>query len=106
MSLFKGTDFDLNLELELAEGQVSKDFSIVHQLQKHFNFPIVPAKRIFYDKGTPRYFVFEITENPIHKVPEGQIDGYINLVFNDHFKRRCNTKLFGKGKKVHSIWLV
>ena len=81
--LFKGTDFDLNLELELAESQVSKDFSIVHHLQKHFNFPIVPAKRYFYENGTPRYFVFEITENPIRKTPEGQIDGYINLVFNE-----------------------
>jgi len=80
--LFKGTDFDLNLELELAEGQVSKDFSIVHQLQKHFNFPIVPAKRNFFEKGTPRYFIYEITENPISKIPEGQVDGYINLVFN------------------------
>lgn len=81
--LFKGTDFDLNLELELAESFASKDFSIVYQLKKHFNFPIIPAKRIFYVKGTPRYFTFEITENPIHKIPEGQIDGYINLVFND-----------------------
>lgn len=80
--LFKGSDFDLNLELELAEGHVSKDFSIVHQLQKHFNFPIVPAKRAFFERGTPRYFIYEITENPIHKIPEGQIDGYINLVFN------------------------
>jgi hypothetical protein len=81
--LFKGTDFDLNLELDLAEGHVSKDFSIVHQLQKHFNFPIVTAKRIFFEKGTPRYFVYEITENPIQKVPEGQVDGYINLIFNN-----------------------
>lgn len=97
--LFKGTDFDLNLELELAEGQVSKDFSIVHQLQKHFNFPIVPAKRIFYDKGTPRYFVFEITENPIHKVPEGQIDGYINLVFNDLLKEDAISICSGKAKE-------
>lgn len=81
--LFKGTDFDLNLELELAENQVSKDFSIVHHLQKHFSFPIIPAKKVFYDVGTPRYFVFEITENPTRKSPEGQIDGYINLIFND-----------------------
>lgn len=81
--LFKGTDFDLNLELELAEGHVSKDFSIVHQLKKHFDFPIVPAKRIFYEQGTPRYFVFEISENPIFRVPEGNVDGYINMVFND-----------------------
>jgi hypothetical protein len=81
--LFKGTDFDLNLELDLAENQVSKDFSIIHQLRKHFSFPIVPAKRIFYDVGTPRYYVFEITENPIQKTPEGQVDGFINLIFND-----------------------
>ena len=80
--LFKGTDFDLNLELELADDQVSKDFSIVQHLQEHFNFPIVPAKRIFFEKGTPRYFIYEITENPINKTPEGQVDGIINLVFN------------------------
>lgn len=81
--LFKGTDIELNLELELAENLVSKEFSIVNNLQKHFNFPIIPAKRVFYDKGTPRYFVFEISENPTHKSPEGQIDGYINIIFND-----------------------
>lgn len=81
--LYKGSDFDLNLELELAENQVSKDFSIVQMLQKHFNFPIIPAKRVFYDKGTPRYFIFEISEKPITKEPAGSIDGYINLVFNE-----------------------
>lgn len=81
--LFKGTDFDINFELELAEGKVTKDFSVIHQLQKHFNFPIVPAKRIYFDKGTPRYFVYELSETPIQKIPEGQIDGYINLIFSD-----------------------
>ncbi len=81
--LYKGSDFDLNLELELAENQVSKDFSIVQMLQKHFNFPIIPAKRVYYDKGTPRYFIFEISETPITKEPTSVFDGYINLVFND-----------------------
>lgn len=80
--LFQGTDFDINLELELAEDIVSKDFSEVYQLQRHFNFPIIPAKRIYYEKGTPRYFIFKISENPIRDVPEGSIDGYINLIFN------------------------
>lgn len=98
--LFKGTDFDLNLELELADNQAFRDFSIVHQLQKHFNFPIVPAKRIFYDRGTPRYFVFEITENPIQKVPEGQIDGYINLVFNDLLKEDAIPTCSKKSKEA------
>ncbi len=81
--LFKGTDFDLNTELDLAEDKISKDFSIVHQLQKHFNFPIVPAKRAFYEKGTPRYFVYEITESLTKRKPEGQVDGIINLIINE-----------------------
>lgn len=98
--LFRGTDFDLNLELELAESQVSKDFSILHELKKHFNFPIIPAKRIFYDKGTPRYFVFEITENPIRKAPEGQIDGYINLIFNDLLSEESIKSYSAKSKEA------
>lgn len=81
--LFKGTDFDINNELSLAEGRVTKDFSIIQQLRKNFNFPIVPAKRVYFDKGTPRYFVYELSETLIHKTPEGQIDGFINLIFND-----------------------
>lgn len=98
--LFRGTDFDLNLELELAENQVSKDFSIVHQLQKHFNFPIIPAKRIFFEKGTPRYFVFEITENPIDKAPEGHIDGFINLIFNKHLDNNSIVELSVNANKA------
>jgi hypothetical protein len=98
--LFKGTDFDLNFELELAENQVSKDFSVVHQLQRHFSFPIIPAKRVFYDTGTPRYYVFEITENPIHKAPEGQIDGYINLIFNDLLNEESICSYSTKSKEA------
>lgn len=81
--LFKGTDFDINTELDESANQVSKDFSIIHNLQKHFSFPIIPAKRISYERGTPRYFVYELTENILNKEPEGDIDGYINLIFND-----------------------
>jgi phosphotransferase system IIB component len=84
--LFKGTDFDLNFELELAENQVSKDLLVVQQLKKYFDFPIIPAKRAFLERGTPRYFVYELSENPIKTIAEGQIDGYINLVFNDLLK--------------------
>ena len=98
--LFRGTDFDLNLELELAENQVSKDFSIVQHLQKHFNFPIIPAKRIFFEKGTPRYFVFEITENAIDKDPEGQVDGFINLIFNKHLDNKGIKELSGNSDRA------
>ena len=98
--LFKGTDFDLNQELEIAEGQVSRDFSIVHQLQKHFNFPIAPAKRFFFKTGTPRYFAYEISENPVQKIPEGQIDGYINLIFNQFLDIEKLNEFSGKTEEA------
>ena len=110
--LYKGSDFDLNFELEIADGQTTNDFSIIHHLQKHFNFPIIPAKRTFLDKGTPRYFVFELSENPINKTPEGQIDGYINLVINNrvkekdiciHSKETKEATLFGWFNNVDSL---
>jgi len=110
--LFKGTDFDINFELELAEGKVTKDFSIIHQLQKHFNFPIIPAKRIYFEKGTPRYFVYELSETPIQKSPEGQVDGYINLIFSkfidfdkcvSHSAKQDNAILYGWFQNIDEI---
>jgi hypothetical protein len=81
--LFKGTDVDIDKELELAEDRISKDFSVVNQLRKYFNVPIFQAKRSFYETGTPRYFVTEISETPTSLEPEGSVDGYINLVFSN-----------------------
>lgn len=103
--LFKGTDFDINSELDLAEGKVTKDFSIIHQLQKHFSFPIVPAKRVYFDKGTPRYFAYELSETPIHKTPEGQIDGLINLIFSDVLDfDKCVLKSENPNKAIIYGW--
>ncbi|WP_083631382.1 hypothetical protein [Labilibacter marinus] len=81
--LFKGTDFNIIEELELASDKISKDFSVVNLLRKQFNFPILQAKRSFYETGTPRYFVTEITEQPINKEPQHSVDGYINLIYSD-----------------------
>ncbi|MFW6275213.1 MAG: hypothetical protein ACOC2M_01105 [bacterium] len=81
--LFKGTDFDIDKELDLAEDQISKDFSLVDHLNKYFNFPILQAKKAFYEIGTPRYFVISLSEHPIKQIPENEVDGYINLIFSD-----------------------
>ncbi len=81
--LFKGTDVNINNELELAEDRISKDFSLVPHLYRHFSFPILQAKKVYYEKGTPRYFSFILSEKPMDKESEGFFDGYINLIFND-----------------------
>lgn len=81
--LFRGTDFNIGHALEEANNSVSDDFNIINKLQDYFSFPVLQAKKICYEKGTPRYFVFELTENHLEKDPEGPIDGYINLIIHD-----------------------
>lgn len=102
--LFKGTDVNINRELELAEDRISKDFALVPHLYRHFSFPIIQAKRVYYEKGTPRYFTFLLSEKPEDKEAEGSNDGYINLIFNDQLdesklelfsKEAGNTVLYG-----------
>ncbi|WP_340111014.1 hypothetical protein [Maribellus mangrovi] len=98
--LFKGTDFDINLELELAETAVSSDIGIVQQLNNHFNFPILQAKKAYYEKGTPRYFVYVLSEDLTTKQPEGAIDGFINIVFNQIGDESKLKKLSSENKEA------
>tara|TARA_R110002050_G_scaffold176775_1_gene309771 strand:- start:32233 stop:35457 length:3225 start_codon:yes stop_codon:yes gene_type:complete len=91
--LFKGTDLDIEGALIQAENQLSDELDLVPKLTSYFNFPIVTAKAASYKTGTPRLFEYEISDKPIHKTPTGEIDGFINLIFN--------TKL--KVKNIHSL---
>lgn len=110
--LFKGTNVNINQELELAENRISKDFGLIPHLQRYFSFPILQAKRVYYEKGTPRFFSFHLTEKPIDKEAEGFNDGYINLIFNDQLdeskllkfsKEAKNNILFGWFAKSDEI---
>jgi ribosomal protein S15P/S13E len=55
-------------------------------LNKYFQFTPVFAKLYSYETGTPRFFEFKISEYPINAIPEGEIDGFVNLVFNSKLK--------------------
>jgi ribosomal protein S15P/S13E len=81
--LFEGTDLDIQSALIEAANKVSDVVDITTLLKKHVEFPPVFAKQYSYKTGTPRYFEFVISDQPISKVPEGEIDGFINLVFNE-----------------------
>ena len=80
--LFEGTDLDIEGALEKAENQVSRVIDLVPKLETYFKFPIVTAKSNSYRTGTPRLFEYCISEKPVSKTPIGEIDGFINLVFN------------------------
>lgn len=84
--LFEGTDLDIQTALIEAGNKISEVVDIATILNKHIKFSPVFAKQYSYSTGTPRYFEFIISDYPIQKIPEGEIDGFVNLVFNSKLK--------------------
>lgn len=84
--LFEGTDLDIQTALIEAGNRISEVVDITTLLNKHIQFNPVFAKQYSFAKGTPRYFEFVISDYPIQKTPEGEIDGFVNLVFNSKLK--------------------
>lgn len=84
--LFEGTDLDIQTALIEAGNQLSEVVDVTTLLNKYFQFAPVFAKLYSYEKGTPRFFEFVISEYPITKIPTGEIDGFVNLIFNSKIK--------------------
>lgn len=84
--LFEGTDLDIQTALIEAGNKISEVSDITALLNKYFQFTPVFAKLYSYETGTPRFFEFKISEHPINAKPEGEIDGYVNLIFNSKLK--------------------
>jgi hypothetical protein len=81
--IFEGTDLDIELAIDEAGQLVEKVRNVSKYLNEHLEFPYASAKAYQYQKGTPRYFEFKLTEEPIAEEPAGEIDGFINLVFSE-----------------------
>lgn len=84
--LFEGTDLDIQTALIEAGNKISEVSDVTTLLNKYFDFAPIVAKHYSYTQGTPRFFEFKISEYPISEVPEGEIDGYINLIFSTKLK--------------------
>jgi hypothetical protein len=82
--LTEETEIDIELALIEAGTSVSEITDIPTVLKKYFEFTPVLAKEYSHLNGTARYFKFEITEYPEVMEPEGEIDGFIQLIFNDN----------------------
>ena len=111
--LFEGTDLDIDIAIDDAGRLVEKVTNVVNYLSQYFEFPFISAKASYYKKGTPRFFQFKLTEKPISEVPEGEFDGYINLIFSEEnsankkiqeFSEKCEEAiLFGYYKNTAEI---
>lgn len=111
--LFEGTDLDIDIAIDDAGRLVEKVTNVVNYLNQYFEFPFISAKSSYYKKGTPRFFQFKLTEKPLNEVPEGEFDGYINLIFSEEnsankkiqeFSEKCDEAiLFGYYKNTAEI---
>jgi hypothetical protein len=81
--LSEGTDLDISSALIEAGNKVSEISDVATLLNRYYQLPPVFAKSYSYENGTPRIFEFKISEYPISEVPVDEIDGFINLVFNE-----------------------
>jgi hypothetical protein len=86
--LFGGTDMDIERAILKASDSIDETLDIVHRLNDAFDFPILTAKETLYTTGTPRLFKFHISENPSYEIPVDEIDGFINLIFNEKLSEK------------------
>ncbi|MBD0295710.1 MAG: hypothetical protein ICV84_11025 [Flavisolibacter sp.] len=76
----EGTDLDIQSAIRQADVDAIRDVATI--LQRYYHLPSVLAKMYTYENGTPRLFEYHISERPIDRLPTGEVDGYINLIFN------------------------
>jgi hypothetical protein len=79
----EGTDLDITSALIEAGNKVNEINDVATLLNRYYQLPPVVAKSYSYLTGTPRMFEFRITEYPISEVPQDEVDGFINLIFNE-----------------------
>ena len=84
--ILEGTDLDIDLAIDEAGRIIEKTTNVVETVKQYFDIPPMAAKSVYYKKGTPRFFRFTISEEPIVNTPEGEVDGFINLIFNENDK--------------------
>ncbi len=84
--LFEGTDLDIELAIDEAGNLVEKVTNVVDHLNQYFDFPFILAKASYYKTGTPRFFSFQLSEQPVAPTPSGEVDGVINLIFSEKVK--------------------
>ena len=103
--LFEGTDVNLEYEFQQAGAIVPRPVNYVDDLRVHFNHRLSPVKAYYYQKGTPRYFEYFVTDEPKDIVPNGDLDGYVQLVFNTNNQGLKQTAEFSE-KCEHAIIFV
>ena len=103
LMLFEGTDVDIELEIQKAGAMVSRPTSFIDDLRCFINNRVSPVKAHFFQKGTPRYFVYEVREEPLDMLPTGDMDGFIELIFSPKPNALEEIKAYSRENTEHAI---
>lgn len=79
--IFEGTDINIEAELVKAAAIVPVPKASIDEIKDYIVPRVVLASAVYYKFGTPRYFEFVIKNEPEVLVPEGDIDGFCELLF-------------------------
>lgn len=79
--LFEGTNIDMEDELYKAASIVPTPTMSVEEIAPYIKQKAAIASASYYKTGTPRFFEYRITNEPVILDPVGDIDGFIQLVF-------------------------
>ena len=81
---FQGdSDLDIELAISQAGELITQVTGFVGKLNDNFNLSHVLAKSHYFNTGTPRFFKFRLTEEPVFEIPTGTTDGFVNLIFSE-----------------------
>jgi len=78
----EGTDVDIEIELIEAGANIQKAKDITEKIKQYIDLSYISAKAVQFENGTPRFFEYKISTNPISETPTDEVDGFINLIFN------------------------
>ncbi len=94
--LFEGTALDIELAIDEAGTLVEQVTDVATRLSGFFDFPYIPAKQVSFEVGTPRIFEVRMTDHVLLDEPEGEVDGFINLIFSDTITEESLRRAVGE----------
>lgn len=80
--LYEGSDVDIEDELNTFRATENRIKNLSQELKKFLPLEYAPAKAVSYRIGTPRFFSFEYSDQPMKSFNSKEIDGFINLIFS------------------------
>ena len=94
-TLFEGSDIDIEKEIDRKKRQVGLLENMEFELLKHVTLEYEIAKRVTYEKGTPRIFKYKVTGEKLieENFEKGRHDGVVNIYFREQEFTRAKSQL-------------